>query len=51
MARVLLFLALGLVFFALIMTIGGFGAANMALYFLMGGVLLSIIAQLIPFPS
>lgn len=50
MARTLLFIALFLVIFSFVMMIGGFGAGNMALYFLMGGVLLSILAQLIPFP-
>lgn len=50
MARGMLFFALILVLFSFVMAIGGFGGANMVLYFLIGGVLLSILAQLIPFP-
>lgn len=50
MGRVLLFIALFLVVFAFVMTVGGFGAGSMALYFLMAALLLSILAQLIPFP-
>lgn len=50
MARGLLILALILVIFAFIMTVGGFGAGSMALYFVMGALLAVILAQLIPFP-
>lgn len=50
MGRVLLFIALFLVVFAFVMIVGGIGAANIALYFLMAALFISILAQLIPFP-